>query len=95
MRVPEAPDLGTLPRPPPPVLILGEKTQGFLSVKSIPPRTDEQSLCGAFSAMRLKTLLYDSVFPANLFTITTHLKGFFVSPDRVRSRWQGYLRSHK
>jgi len=57
MRVSQASDLGTLPSPPPPVLMLGEKTQGFLSVKSIPPRIDEQPLCGAFGAMRLKALL--------------------------------------
>lgn len=57
MRVPEAPNHGTLPSPPPPVLMLGEKTQGFLSVKYIPPRIDEKLLCGTFSAMHLKAIL--------------------------------------
>jgi len=51
-----APDDETLPSPPP-VLMVGEKTQGFLSAEYLPPRIDERVVCGSFNAIRLKNLL--------------------------------------
>ncbi|KAF5362168.1 hypothetical protein D9756_002245 [Leucocoprinus leucothites] len=63
MRIPETPerpDDDILLRPPPPVLMLGETSQGFLSVESLPPGMEENVTSGEFSAMRLRDLLKSS-----------------------------------
>jgi hypothetical protein len=53
----ESPEDATLAPPPPPTLMLGEMSQGFLSAKSLPPRVNKDISSGEYTSMRLKNLL--------------------------------------
>lgn len=44
-------------RPPPPQLMHGETSQGFLSARVIPPRIEESSFDETFTPVRLQDLL--------------------------------------
>lgn len=60
LRRAEAPSSADQPHPPPPGLVFGETTQGFLSVESLPPRIDQEMSDGTVVPMQLREILSTS-----------------------------------
>ncbi|KXN92377.1 hypothetical protein AN958_06995 [Leucoagaricus sp. SymC.cos] len=60
MKMLEKPENNNQVLPPPPILMQGENSQGFLSVKSLPPRLDEHVTNDRVTQLGLKELLRSS-----------------------------------